>query len=225
MLRDLFVRAGHDVVAETSDASDLLPIVEEARPDLALLDIRLPPSYTSEGIEAAGEILRCSAGTGVLVLSQHVETQYALELVEHGATGTGYLLKDRVQDGSALVDAAERVADGGTVMDPEVVGRLARQGRSSGALGGLSPGELEVLALMAEGWSNAAIGERAHLSTKTVEKRITTITQKLDLPPAQSDRRRDLNVRVLAVLRYLRSSGIGTRAALSEPARVSWQDG
>jgi DNA-binding NarL/FixJ family response regulator len=196
----LLADAGVDVAAECADAAALLAAVERDPPDAVVLDIRMPPTRTTEGLDAARLLARRHPGVGVLVLSAYVETHYALQLVEQGASGAGYLLKERVTDPAELVDALRRVAAGGLVVDPGVVARLVGRRRPAGPLDTLSAREREVLAVMAEGRSNQAIGERLFLSPKTVEAYVRNVFTKLDLHEAA-----DSNRRVLAVLAYLRA--------------------
>ncbi len=196
----LLAEAGFEVVAQAATADELLAAVWQHRPDVAIVDIRMPPTHTDEGLQAA-EAIRNEYGTeiGILVLSQYVETTFALRLVADGAGGVGYLLKDRVEDLEDFADAVRRIARGGSVIDPEVVSQLVGRRARKGPLEELSEREREVLELMAEGRSNQAIGERLFLATKTVERHIANIFSKLDLLPAPDDHRR-----VLAVLAYLR---------------------
>jgi DNA-binding NarL/FixJ family response regulator len=196
----LLVEAGFDVVAQAGDAAALLAAVREHRPDVAIIDIRMPPTHTDEGLRAA-EAIRAEFGTsvGVVVLSQYVETTFALRLVADGEGGMGYLLKDRVDDLDELSDAVRRVARGGSVIDPEVVAQLVGRRRARVPLDDLTDREREVLGLMAEGRSNQAICDRLFLAPKTVEAHIANIFSKLELLPAPDDHRR-----VLAVLSYLR---------------------
>jgi DNA-binding NarL/FixJ family response regulator len=190
---------GFEVVAAVADADALVHAVLRERPDVAIVDIRLPPSFRDEGLRAALELRRSSPETAILVVSQYVEHTYAAELLaEAGAGGVGYLLKDRVLDVSDFVDAVRRVASGGTALDPEVVAQLVG-GRGARPLDQLTPREREVLELMAEGRSNAAIASSLVLSVGAVEKHIASIFQKLRLAPSDTDHRR-----VLAVLEYLR---------------------
>jgi DNA-binding NarL/FixJ family response regulator len=208
LLRDGLARLLRDndleVVAEVADADALVHAVLREQPDLAIVDIRLPPTFRDEGLRAALELRRTSPETAVLILSQYVEHTYAAELVaQAGAGGVGYLLKDRVLDTGDFVDAVRRVAAGGTALDPEVVSQLLGN-RGAQRLGVLTPRELEVLALMAEGRSNAAIADALVLTVGAVEKHIASIFQKLQLPPSESDHRR-----VLAVLAYLGSDPRG----------------
>jgi DNA-binding NarL/FixJ family response regulator len=193
-----------DVVAQAEDAPGLLRIVSGHKPDLAIVDVRLPPSFTDEGVRAALEARERHPDLGVLILSQYVEPVYTSELLASGGAGVGYLLKERVGDVRAFVDALERVAAGGTALDREVVRELMQtRGARSGedALGSLTPREREVLALMAEGRTNAAIARELVVTAGAVEKHITSIFSKLDLPATDDDHRR-----VLAVLAYLRAA-------------------
>jgi DNA-binding NarL/FixJ family response regulator len=201
-LVELLTRRGHEVVAAVGDGESLRAAVEAAdpAPDVAIVDIRMPPSFTDEGLRAAVTLRRDHPGLGVLVFSQYVETRYAVELLAGGADGVGYLLKERVADVRDFVDALTRVAGGGTVLDPEVVTALIGAGRRDGELETLTTREREVLALMAEGRSNTAIASAVFLTQGAVEKNVTSIFAKLGLPPSSDDHRR-----VLAVLRYLRS--------------------
>jgi len=169
-------------------------------PDVAVVDIRMPPSFTDEGLRAAIAIRRERPGVGVLVFSQWIETRYAAELLATSSSGVGYLLKDRVADVGEFLDALTRVAKGGTALDPEVVTQLFGASRRGNALAVLTPREREVLGLMAEGRSNAAIARRLVVTERAVEKHVANILTKLDLPPSEEDHRR-----VLAVLRYLDS--------------------
>ena len=196
----LLSEAGFEVVAQVGNPSDLLAAVSEHLPDVAIVDIRMPPTHTDEGLRAASAI-RAEHGTAVsvLVLSQYVETTFALRLVADGAGGVGYLLKDRVEDLDDFADAIRRIAHGGSVIDPEVVAQLVGRRRAALPLDDLTVREREVLALMAEGRSNQAICERLFLAPKTVEAHIASIFSKLELPPAPDDHRR-----VLAVLAHLR---------------------
>jgi DNA-binding NarL/FixJ family response regulator len=204
LLRDGLTRllrdSGFEVIAAVEDADALLRVVATEKPDVAIVDIRLPPTFRDEGVRAAIESRRRVPETAILVVSQYVEHTYATELLADGRGGVGYLLKDRVMDVSDFVDAVRRVASGGTALDPEVVAQLFSRGRS-GPLADLTPRELEVLGLMAEGRSNAGIAQALVLSVGAVEKHIASILGKLELPPAESDHRR-----VLAVLAYLQAS-------------------
>jgi DNA-binding NarL/FixJ family response regulator len=192
--------AGMEVAGQAADAEDLLRKVNAHRPDVAIVDVRMPPTHTTEGLRAAAEIRRRHAGVGVLVLSQVVEEAYALELFADGADGLGYLLKDRVADLDEFVETVRRVGRGGSALDPEVVGRLLGRRRREDPLEALSPREREVLGLMAEGRSNAGIAEQLVVTERAVEKHVSSIFAKLGLAPAPEDHRR-----VLAVLAYLRS--------------------
>jgi DNA-binding NarL/FixJ family response regulator len=202
LLREGIVRlledAGLEVVAQAGDADDLLRKALAHRPDIAVVDIRMPPTHTDDGLRAALEIRRRLPATGVLVLSQYVEEGYALELIADGAERTGYLLKDRVADVEHFVDAVTRVADGGSVLDPSVVGALLGRRRRDDPITELTARERDVLALMAEGRSNHAIADRLVVTERAVEKHVTNIFSKLGLPPAAEDHRR-----VLAVLQFL----------------------
>jgi DNA-binding NarL/FixJ family response regulator len=196
----LLGEAGFEVVGQAGDAEDLLRKVRAHRPDVAVVDVRMPPTHTDEGLRAAVEIRRELPGTGVLVLSQIVEEAYALELVAENAEGVGYLLKDRVADLDRFADAVRRVGEGGSALDPEVVAQLLGRRRRDDPLEELTPREREVLELMAEGRSNHAIAEQMVVTERAVEKHVTSIFSKLGLPPAPEDHRR-----VLAVLTFLRS--------------------
>lgn len=198
-LAQLLQLRGVEVAAAVGDAESLLARVAEHRPDVAVVDIRLPPTQTDEGIRAAVRLRAEHPGTGVLVFSQYVETTYAAQLLGDPA-GFGYLLKERVVDIGEFVDAMERVASGGTALDPEVVSQLFGASRRARALDALTPREREVLALMAEGRTNHAIAAALTVSERAVEKHIANIFLKLDLPPSDTGHRR-----VLAVLRYLDS--------------------
>lgn len=205
LLREGVVRllqeAGMEVVGQAGDAEDLLRKVRAHKPDVALIDIRMPPTQTDEGLRAAATIRAEQPQTGVLVLSQYVEEAYALELLADNAEGVGYLLKDRVADVERFVDSVRRVGEGGSALDPEVVARLVGRRRREDPLSALSPREREVLGHMAEGRSNHGIAEALVVTERAVEKHVTSIFTKLNLPPAEDDHRR-----VLAVLTYLRSS-------------------
>jgi DNA-binding NarL/FixJ family response regulator len=199
-LAGLLEDAGHTVLARVGDAESLLAVVAEHEPELAIVDVRMPPTYEDEGMRAAAEIRRSHPGTAVLVLSQHVESRHAVDLVGSGG-GFGYLLKDRVLDVDEFLDAAQRVSAGGSALDPEVVKHLLMPPRDADALAQLTPREREVLALMAEGRTNAGIAEHLWLTEKTVETHVSSILGKLDLPGSGEGHRR-----VLAVLTYLRAS-------------------
>jgi DNA-binding NarL/FixJ family response regulator len=191
--------AGFHVVGQAGTAEELLLKVRSYTPDVAIVDIRMPPTHTDEGLRAAKEIRERHPEVGVLVLSQYVESGYALDLLQADASGVGYLLKDRVSDVQEFAAAVKRVADGGSALDPEVVSRLVGRRRSDDPLSNLTPREREVLELMAEGRSNQAIAERLFVTLRAVEKHVTSIFGKLHLPAAEQDHRR-----VLAVLTYLR---------------------
>jgi DNA-binding NarL/FixJ family response regulator len=202
LLRDGLIRLLRDhefeVAAAVEDGEALVEAIVEHRPDVAVVDVRLPPAFRDEGLRAALEARRRVPGTPILVLSQYVERTYASELLADGQGGVGYLLKDRVADPLEFVEAVRRVARGGTAMDPEVVARLLA-GRGEGPLDLLTPREREVLGLMAEGRTNAAIADRLVVTGGAVEKHVSSIFGKLGLPPSEADHRR-----VLAVLAYLR---------------------
>ncbi|MBW0269826.1 LuxR family transcriptional regulator [Nocardia sp. MH4] len=195
-LAGLLTERGHDVVAMVGDATSLSEVVGAQRPDVAVVDVRMPPTFTDEGLLAAIELRRAYPGTGVLVFSQWIETRYATELLAAGAGGVGYLLKDRVADVADFVDALHRVATGGTALDPEVVKQLMGASRQQDALTRLTPREREVLELMAQGLTNNAIAAALTVTERAVEKHIGNIFTKLDLPPSDTHHRR-----VLAVLR------------------------
>jgi DNA-binding NarL/FixJ family response regulator len=204
-LRRLLEDRGHEVVAAVDEPGALVAAVAAHGPDAAIVDVRMPPTFTDEGLRAAIELRRDHPGTGVLVFSQYIETRYATRLLAAGAAGVGYLLKDRVADVAEFTDALARVAAGGTALDPEVVSQLLgaslqnqRPGRGTPGLGSLTAREREVLSLMAEGRSNAAIAAELVVSPGAVEKHVAGIFGKLGLPPSDGDNRR-----VLAVLRYL----------------------
>ncbi|HEX6525188.1 MAG TPA: response regulator transcription factor [Streptosporangiaceae bacterium] len=191
---------GHEVCDAVSDGEALLAAVASHRPDVVIADIRMPPTWTDEGLRAALELRRIHPGTAVLVLSQYIETRYAGSLLYENAAGVGYLLKDRVADVTEFIDAVTRVAAGGTALDRDVVGQLLAASRHTGGLDPLTPRERDVLALMAEGRSNAGIAAALVLTPGTVEKHVASIFGKLGLPASENDNRR-----VLAVLRHLQS--------------------
>jgi DNA-binding NarL/FixJ family response regulator len=191
---------GFEVVAQSGDAEDLVRKVGAHKPDVAVVDIRMPPTNTDDGLRAALKIRDSHPGTGVLVLSAYVEEAYAFELVAESAAGLGYLLKDRVADVDAFVDAVRRVGGGGSALDPEVVSRLLGRTRDDDPLAELTPREREVLELMAEGRSNAAVARQLVITERAVEKHVTSIFGKLGLAPTPEDHRR-----VLAVLTFLQS--------------------
>jgi DNA-binding NarL/FixJ family response regulator len=192
--------AGFEVVGQAGTADDLMLKVRSYNPDVAVVDIRMPPTHTDEGLRAAQEIREKHPGIGVLVLSQYVEPAYAMELLAESAEGVGYLLKDRIADVGEFADAVKRVADGGSALDPTIVSQLVGRRRGDDPIDQLTPREREVLGLMAEGRSNQGIAERLVVTERAVEKHVTSIFGKLRLPAAPEDHRR-----VLAVLAYLRS--------------------
>jgi DNA-binding NarL/FixJ family response regulator len=197
----LLTEAGHDVVGQAGDADDLLRKVRAHRPDVAIVDVRMPPGNADDGLQAAVEIRDEQPGVGILLLSQYVEDRYLGQLLARGAEGVGYLLKERVADVERLTDAVERVGAGGSVLDPEVVSAMLGRTREQGPLDALTQREREVLALMAEGRTNRAIAEHLFVSERAVERHVTGIFEKLDLPTTHQDHRR-----VLAVLAYLRGA-------------------
>lgn len=197
----LLAEAGHTVVAAVDRADLLVPAVVEHRPDLAVVDVRMPPTHTDDGLRAAVEARAVQPGLAVLVLSQYVEESYARDLLADGRGGVGYLLKDRVQDLEALSDALDRVAAGGSVLDPEVVAQLLVRRRTADPLTTLTARERDVLGLMAEGRSNTAIAQRLTVSAGAVEKHIGNVFAKLGLAPSDGDHRR-----VLAVTAWLRGA-------------------
>jgi DNA-binding NarL/FixJ family response regulator len=200
-LAGLLEDAGHTVLDRVGDAESLLAVVAEHEPDLAIVDVRMPPTYEDEGMRAAVEIRKLHPSTGVLVLSQHVESRFAVEFVSSEG-GFGYLLKDRVLDVGEFLDAADRVSRGGSALDSEVVKQLLVQPQGD-ALAELTPREREVLALVAEGRTNASIAKHLWLTEKTVETHVRSILGKLDLPQDG-----DTHRRVLAVVTYLRASAV-----------------
>jgi len=200
-LAQLLIDRGHDVIAAVPDGDALRAFVARDQPDVCVIDIRMPPSFTDEGLRAAIALRRTYPELGVLVFSQYVETRYAAELLAGSARGVGYLLKDRVADVREFVDALTRVAQGGTALDPEVVAQLLGAGRRTDTLAALTPREREALEAMAEGLSNAGIAARLVVTERAVEKHVANIFTKLGLPPSDTDNRR-----VLAVLRYLDGS-------------------
>jgi DNA-binding NarL/FixJ family response regulator len=206
-LTEVLTDRGHEIVAAVGDAEALQAAVAEHKPDVAIVDVRMPPDHTDEGLRAAIAIRRDHPGTGILVFSQYVETRYAADLVSmrrgvHSAAsgGVGYLLKDRVANVAEFTDAIARVAAGGTALDPEVVTGMLNAARHTSALATLTARERDVLTLMAEGRSNTAIADHLVISDRAVEKHISNIFSKLGLPPSDSDHRR-----VLAVLAFLGS--------------------
>jgi DNA-binding NarL/FixJ family response regulator len=197
-LAEILTDRGHEIVAAAGDATALLDAVAADQPDVAIIDVRMPPSYTDEGLRAAITIRREHPGVGILVFSQYVETRYAADLLAGRGGGVGYLLKDRVANVTEFTDAIARIAAGGTVFDPEVVSGLLSASRHASALAALSTRERDVLALMAEGRSNSAVASQLVVTERAVEKHISNIFSKLGLPPSDSDHRL-----VLAVLAYL----------------------
>ena len=198
-LTRLLVDAGMDVIASVGDATELLTAVERHQPDLAVVDVRMPPTNTDDGLRAALQIRARWPKIGILVLSQYVEERYATDLLAGETTSIGYLLKDRVADVAEFLAAVRRVGDGGTALDPEVVAQLLARARQKDPLERPTPREREVLALMAEGRSNPAIARSLVVSDKAVEKHVSNIFSKLDLPLAEDDHRR-----VLAVLQWVK---------------------
>jgi DNA-binding NarL/FixJ family response regulator len=202
LLRDGLIRMltdhGHEVVGAIDDAVGLVQLVETESPDLAILDVRMPPTHTDEGIRAALELRQRRPELAILVLSQYVEENYASELLSGDLGGVAYVLKDRVTDVGQFLETVERIANGGTAIDPEVVSQLLARTRRQDPISDLSPREREVLSLMAEGRTNAAIAGQLVITQRAVEKHVKSIFQKLRLAPADTDHRR-----VLAVLRYL----------------------
>jgi DNA-binding NarL/FixJ family response regulator len=204
LLREGVVRllgeAGFEVVGQAGDGEELMRKARAHKPDVAIIDIRMPPTHTDEGLRAARAIREELPETGVLVLSQYIEEEYALELLSDDAAGVGYLLKDRISDLERFADAIRRVAEGGSALDPEVVSQMLGRRRAEDPLAALTPREREVLGLMAEGRSNQAIAEALTISERAVEKHVTSIFVKLELAPTAEDHRR-----VLAVLAFLGS--------------------
>jgi DNA-binding NarL/FixJ family response regulator len=197
-LTQTLVRRGHDVVAAVADADELIRAVNGHRPDVAVIDVRMPPTHTDEGLRAAMAIRRDHPGVGTLVFSQYIEARAAAELLASSPGGVGYLLKDRVADVSDFIEAIGSVARGGTVLDPEVVRQLFSSARHTDSLGSLTGREREVLALIAQGRSNVAIATALFISPGVVEKHVASIFGKLGLAPSDSDNRR-----VIAAIRYL----------------------
>ncbi len=206
LLRDGLVRLlrdnGFEVVAAVQDGHGLVRAIADERPEIAIVDIRLPPTFRDEGLRAALEARKHVPETAILIVSQYVEHTYANELLSDGREGIGYLLKDRIMDVDEFVEAVRRVAGGGTALDPEVVSQLLSRRANERPLERLTPREREVLALMAEGRSNAGIAQELVLTVGAVEKHVANILQKLRIPPSESDHRR-----VLAVVTYLRGEG------------------
>jgi serine/threonine-protein kinase PknK len=195
-LASLLADAGHDVIAKTADANELVAAVQRSRPDVVVIDVRMPPDQSDDGARAARLLRDGDDDLGILLLSQHIETRHSVDLVSRG--GFGYLLKDRVLDVDDFLEALERVAGGGSALDPEVVRGLLGSSRPGSALAALTPREREVLGLMAEGRTNAGIARRLYLSERTVETHVASILAKLDLPNGDEHHRR-----VLAVVAYL----------------------
>jgi DNA-binding NarL/FixJ family response regulator len=200
----LLTEAGFEVVAQAGDATDLLRKALAHKPSVVIADVNMPPGHSDDGLRAAIEVRRQRPETGVLVLSQFFEERYAVDLIGDRAAGVGYLLKERVGDLKIFIDAVTRVAGGGSALDPEIVGRMLGRRQQNSPLDRLSPRELDVLSAMAEGKSNRGIAEALFVSQAMVEKHVTSIFQKLQLDPAQTEHRR-----VLAVLAYLRDPPTG----------------
>ena len=198
----LLVDGGLEVVGTAGDAEEAMTVIEAQQPDIVVMDVRMPPTHTDEGLRAAIALRHRWPHIAVLVLSQWVEERYATELLAGSTEGVGYLLKDRVADVREFVDAVRRVGEGGTALDPDVVSQLLATSRHRSPLAALTPRETEVLRLMAEGRSNRAIAEALVVSDGAIEKHVSNIFMKLDLPPADTDHRR-----VLAVVRYLEDAG------------------
>ncbi|MEO6652437.1 MAG: response regulator transcription factor [Ilumatobacteraceae bacterium] len=197
-LTRILADAAHEVVATVGDADELLRVVDMHRPDLAIIDVRMPPTHSDDGLRAALQIRATSPGVGILVLSQYVEERYATELLGDNIAGVGYLLKDRIAEVGEFLGAVRQVSEGGTVLDPEVVSQLLARSRRADPLERLTAREREVLGLMAEGRTNPAIARTLIVSDKAVEKHVGNIFSKLDLPPTTDDHRR-----VLAVLQWV----------------------
>jgi DNA-binding NarL/FixJ family response regulator len=197
-LTQTLARRGHDVVAAVADADELMRAVGSHRPDVAVIDVRMPPTHTDEGLRAAMTIRRDHPGVGALVFSQYIEARAAAELLASSPAGVGYLLKDRVADASEFIEAISSVAHGGTVLDPEVVRQLFSASRHADSLGSLTGREREVLALIAQGRSNVAIATALFISPGVIEKHVASIFAKLGLAPSDSDNRR-----VIAAIKYL----------------------
>jgi DNA-binding NarL/FixJ family response regulator len=204
-IAQLLAVGGFEVVGQRGDAVGLLDTVRELRPDVVVMDVRMPPTHTNEGLHAAVEVKAGFPDVGVLILSQHVETRHAIDLLNGSVSGVGYLLKERVSRPAELHDAVRRVAAGGTVVDPDVVAAVIRTQRARDPLASLTPRERDVLALVAEGRSNEAVAESLAVTTRTVETHMTNVLTKLGLETEAGNHRR-----VLAVLTYLRVSATGT---------------
>jgi DNA-binding NarL/FixJ family response regulator len=209
LLRELMVRVfeenGIEVTGVAGSEREILDLVRADPPDVVVLDIRMPPTHTDEGVRVAGHVRAHHAEVGVLLLSHYAETAWLMDLFEHGASGLGYLVKDRVGDSAFLVEAVRRVANGETVIDPDVVTNILERKRTPDPLLQLTESERQVLVLMAEGWANVEIARRIGYSVKTVEKRVTTIAQKFGMAMT-GEGRETINVRVAAVITYLRNS-------------------
>ena len=199
-LAQLLVVRGHEILAAVLDAPALLKAVTDDPPDVAIVDIRLPPSHTDEGLRAAIQLRQSAPGVGVLIFSQYIETAFVAELLAGGSDGVGYLLKERVVQLDEFIDALNRVAAGGTALDPDVITQLFGRSRHRDQLAGLTARERDVLALMAQGRTNTAIAATLKVTERAVEKHVTNIFTKFDLPPSDADHRR-----VLAVIRYLQN--------------------
>jgi DNA-binding NarL/FixJ family response regulator len=199
-IASLLRRANVDVVGEADDGVQLVQLVDELEPDVAIVDVRMPPTHTEEGLEAARAIRDRHPRTGILILSSHVEVGLAMRALVESPAGLGYLLKERVTDVTEFASTLRHVAAGGSALDPQIVSRLLADPRRDGPLSTLTPRETEVLELVAEGRSNKAIAERLEVSQRAVVKHVTAIFEKLELPPGEDDHRR-----ILAVLTYLRS--------------------
>ena len=196
----LLAEAGFDVVGQAEDAATLVEAVVAQRPEVAIVDLRMPPTHTDEGLQAALTIREQHPDVGVLVLSQHADVGLAMKLLDRGAEGVGYMLKDRVADLDDFADAIRRVANGGSALDPSIVSQLLSKRRDTGPMDDITPREREVLELMAEGRSNQGIAERLDISERGVQKHVTSIFDKLGIPAGTDDHRR-----VLAVLTFLRA--------------------
>jgi DNA-binding NarL/FixJ family response regulator len=197
-LAQLLAMRGHEIVAAVAEPTPLKAAVAEHHPDVAVIDIRMPPTHTDEGLKAAIDLRRAQPALGVLLFSQYVETRYVRELLAEGSSGVGYLLKERVADLDEFTAALDRIANGGTALDPEVVTQLFGKGPRTGGITTLTPRERQVLELMAEGRTNSAIAQRLVVTDRAIEKHVANIFTKLDLPASDTDHRR-----VLSVLRYL----------------------
>ena len=215
-IAEILERADFDVVARTGNADDFLRRAEAHRPDVAVVDIQMPPRHADDGLRAALALRASRPETGVMLLSQFFEERYAINLIGDRPEGVGYLLKERVGDVAVFIDAVRRVATGGTALDPEIVGRMMGRRRTMGPLDELSSRDLDVLREMAEGKSNRGIAETLFISEAAVEKHVTAIFRKLGIPATANEHRR-----VLAVVQYLRQSGETRPGPLHDPARTS----